>query len=941
MVVGGSTGAGKSTLVNSLVRAPVSAAGVLRPTTRAPVLVCNPADAAWFRQGDLLPGLTRTTAPSDDPRTLQLVAAPALTRRAGLPRRARHRLGRRRQPGARRPTARRRRPVAVRHHRRPVRRRRALGAAAHRPAARHGDRPGAGPGAAGGRRRGRRAPAEMLAAQRPRPRRRCSCCPRPASTARACCPSRVTAPLRDWFARLAADADARAAVVRQTLDGALAALRPAVDGAGRRRRRAGRRGRTALDERVRAAYRGGADDRSSTGCGTAGCSAARCSPAGRSSSAPASCSAPWRPGSAGCATGSWPRSPAGRRPATQLQRRASSPQLVDPAARGRGRRGRERVRRRGRPTRPAPRCSTRRWPDPAPTCPNAPSGWSATGSAACSNWSGEEGGDKRFVARTAAYAVNATGLAVMIAVFASTAFIPTGLEVGGRRRHHRRRAEGARGDLRRPGGAHARRARPARTCWPGSRRCWTRRRPATSTGTDGASASTPTPAAGCARGRGRVEQARHRGGADRRRRRCRRSERGEQLVGRVRERAARRPAGRRRRAGRPARRAAPVPRRRPTGTCRTTGWSPRTPLVERAGSRLALSRDHTVVALAGATGSGKSSLFNALARLELSPVGVRRPTTGVAHACVWGRRTAPAGCSTGSACCPGTGSSGRARSTATTRPRLRGLVLLDLPDFDSVERRAPARGRPAARPGRPGGLGGRPAEVRRPGRPRGVPARVPPAPRTSRSSCSTRPTGCPRPTCRRCLADLRRLLDDDGLAGVPVLATVGRSSRPGMASCAARWNARSPSGRPRCAGSPATSTAPWPASAPLVGRGAGRTTIDRATVRAAWPTRWPARPGCRRWPRRPSGRTGTGPARRPAGRWSAGWRRLRPDPLRRLHLPGPTVGTERRPRRRPPASPAHLGARPDGRPALGARPGRPRGRRPGRAPSCPSPGRPR
>src|SRR5215211_5597434 len=40
MVVGGSTGAGKSTLVNSLVGAAVSPAGVLRPTTRAPVLVC-------------------------------------------------------------------------------------------------------------------------------------------------------------------------------------------------------------------------------------------------------------------------------------------------------------------------------------------------------------------------------------------------------------------------------------------------------------------------------------------------------------------------------------------------------------------------------------------------------------------------------------------------------------------------------------------------------------------------------------------------------------------------------------------------------------------------------------------------------------------------------------------------------------------------------------
>ncbi len=58
-------------------------------------------------------------------------------------------------------------------------------------------------------------------------------------------------------------------------------------------------------------------------------------------------------------------------------------------------------------------------------------------------------------------------------------------------------------------------------------------------------------------------------------------------------------------------------------------------VIARAGDRLALSRDHTVVALAGATGSGKSSLFNALAGLELSTVGFRRPTTGVAHACVW------------------------------------------------------------------------------------------------------------------------------------------------------------------------------------------------------------------------------------------------------------------------------------------------------------------
>ncbi|WP_172121027.1 GTPase domain-containing protein [Actinomyces faecalis] len=45
VVVGGSTGAGKSTLVNSVLGTEVSDAGVLRPTTRTPVLVVNPEDA--------------------------------------------------------------------------------------------------------------------------------------------------------------------------------------------------------------------------------------------------------------------------------------------------------------------------------------------------------------------------------------------------------------------------------------------------------------------------------------------------------------------------------------------------------------------------------------------------------------------------------------------------------------------------------------------------------------------------------------------------------------------------------------------------------------------------------------------------------------------------------------------------------------------------------
>ncbi|WP_189298867.1 dynamin family protein [Streptomyces albospinus] len=65
-VVGGSTGAGKSTLVNSLVGRRVSEAGVLRPTTRMPVLVCHPDDHRWFAGQRVLPGLTRVWVPEQD-----------------------------------------------------------------------------------------------------------------------------------------------------------------------------------------------------------------------------------------------------------------------------------------------------------------------------------------------------------------------------------------------------------------------------------------------------------------------------------------------------------------------------------------------------------------------------------------------------------------------------------------------------------------------------------------------------------------------------------------------------------------------------------------------------------------------------------------------------------------------------------------------------------
>ena len=105
-------------------------------------------------------------------------------------------------------------------------------------------------------------------------------------------------------------------------------------------------------------------------------------------------------------------------------------------------------------------------------------------------------------------------------------------------------------------------------------------------------------------------------------------------------------------------------------------------VLKRAGERLRLSSSHTVVALAGGTGSGKSTLFNALAGAAFSPPGVTRPTTRHVHACVWGmqgvaalldwlnvqRRHRYA----------------RASVLDSGESDLDGLVLLDLPDHDSV-----------------------------------------------------------------------------------------------------------------------------------------------------------------------------------------------------------------------------------------------------------------
>ena len=105
-------------------------------------------------------------------------------------------------------------------------------------------------------------------------------------------------------------------------------------------------------------------------------------------------------------------------------------------------------------------------------------------------------------------------------------------------------------------------------------------------------------------------------------------------------------------------------------------------LLAQAGQRLRMSSAHTVVALAGGTGSGKSSLFNRLAGADFSAVGVTRPVTRDPHACVWG--VAGSG-----PLLEWLGVQRRhryARSSALDRGEdaMAGLILLDLPDHDSV-----------------------------------------------------------------------------------------------------------------------------------------------------------------------------------------------------------------------------------------------------------------
>lgn len=105
-------------------------------------------------------------------------------------------------------------------------------------------------------------------------------------------------------------------------------------------------------------------------------------------------------------------------------------------------------------------------------------------------------------------------------------------------------------------------------------------------------------------------------------------------------------------------------------------------LLNHAGARLRLSAAHTVVALAGGTGSGKSSLFNALCGLDFSRVGITRPTTSTAHACVWGSEGADE--LLGWLGVPPRQRHSRTSELDRDHSELSGLILMDLPDHDSV-----------------------------------------------------------------------------------------------------------------------------------------------------------------------------------------------------------------------------------------------------------------
>ncbi len=297
-------------------------------------------------------------------------------------------------------------------------------------------------------------------------------------------------------------------------------------------------------------------------------------------------------------------------------------------------------------------------------------------------------------------------------------------------------------------------------------------------------------------------------------------------------------------------------------------------LLRRAGERLGHGVEHTVVALAGATGSGKSSLFNAIAGASLSKVGVTRPTTSTTSACTWGSDASPL---------LDWLVVDRRHHLADADESLSGLVLLDLPDHDSTaaEHRREVD--------RVVGVADVVVWVLDPQKyaDRAVHERYlrPLAGHAGIVLVTLHQADRLTPEARdACRSDLRELLRADGLADVPVLVTSVRAEggiEPLRDALAERVQARRLAierleadvvaaaahlGR-NCGGGQSTSAA-------ALGR-ADRDRLTEALVEAAGVSTV-TDAVARSHRRRAAAATGW-----PVTRWG---RRLRPDPLRRLHL---------------------------------------------------------
>ncbi|PVU81941.1 GTP-binding protein HSR1 [Cellulomonas sp. WB94] len=344
---------------------------------------------------------------------------------------------------------------------------------------------------------------------------------------------------------------------------------------------------------------------------------------------------------------------------------------------------------------------------------------------------------------------------------------------------------------------------------------------------------------------------------------------------------------------------------------------PATVVVERARARMALSGEYTVVALAGSTGSGKSSLFNALAGADLAVPGVRRPTTGQPMAAVWPAPTtsdSPAGAARraepfGRPAADARSGGAHAlldwlavdqrhvldRANPEAEPLggetvATGLVLLDLPDHDSVETTHRMRAeRLYERVDLlvwvvdPQKYADAALHVRylRP-----LAAHADVVVLVLNHADRLTPDEL-----ERCLADLARLAAQDGLGTVPVLATSTRTGvgvaelrerlveaarRRAAATDRVRADVRTTAG--------AVLAACGAAPAPVVERDARARLVDELQVAAGIPAVVEA-------VRRSAARRARGATGWPPTRWLAS---MRADPLRRLGL-GTGRGTPGRP----------------------------------------------